>query len=588
VKDHLPLSQHNKSSSNLRGWIIYSRVSTEEQVTGHSLENQLGLCRDWLKKQGLPILTVITDGGASGKNLKRQGMFRIRELVRQGIVDGVVVTKVDRLSRSLWDTLSLVAEFEKNKTELQCVEEPMETRTPGGKLMFQIRSVFAEHERAQISSRQKTSHQYRKKHGYFSGGSIPAGFCSEGSTGKRKLAIDPIWGPIVANLWFLVEEGKSLRDCATYLQTKGVPNRSGGRWSANSVSGILRRSWSRGTLVPSEVHDRVRKLLELRKSPKQARQGGRPPHVRPTPSGNTERVWLLQGIGKCTFCGGALTGTHGTGRLGQKHFYLKCCQRSGHAIGEGQCTAINLPAKSWETAVMKATASLISDSAPILSALARESQAWALQMEPLLARRKQVMGERDEAVNKVRRLVEMASMNDTISRSVAEEVMEWQNRREEADLTLFEIEGEIQQGQLGLSDAEGLISMLKDGLAEMEHATEVETRQILSGLLAWVRLGTTQDGPQPMTLGINVPSSGTYQVEVDEIPNPANPLKQQKTFNHKATPGAIMTPFAPIETSEPAKNCRTPDRDQGFDCTYTMADQSRPYPNRRAGGASRC
>ena len=121
--------------SPAKPWVAYTRVSSEEQTLGHSMQNQALICRDFASKQSLQLLEIIEDAGVSGKNMTgRPGMQRLRELVRAGLIGGILVAKLDRLSRSLMDMLTLVTELEQAHVELQCVLEPLETRTPTGKL----------------------------------------------------------------------------------------------------------------------------------------------------------------------------------------------------------------------------------------------------------------------------------------------------------------------------------------------------------------------------------------------------------------------------------------------------------------------
>jgi site-specific DNA recombinase len=497
-------------SVNPKPWVAYVRVSTEEQALGHSLDSQAQICRDYAAQHNLALMDTVTDAGLSAKNLTRDGMQRIRELAASGAIGGVLVTKLDRLSRSLLDMLTLVAEFEAAQVELQCVLEPLETRTPSGKMLFRMRAIFAEYEREQIADRQRISNAYRRQHGYFAGGCIPAGFRSVGADGKRKLEPDPVWGPVVAACWLMVENGCSLRDCATYLQEQGVPCRTKGRWSTSTVSNFFRKDWACQGLVSRDQHERARAILSQRHSPHHARRGPRRLDARPSPSPLTTRVWPLQGVGRCAHCGSALVGTHGNGN-GGRYNYLQCCGRAHQATGSGACMATRLPAEAWERAVVEALQHVSTNDEVLLSVLARETAAWVERTAPLQQRRLALQSTREEADRTVTRLVRLAAENDLLQRAVAEELGAAQRRKEQALAELASVESDLQAAREGLGSFEDIIGLLKDGLAELAHADPEQQRLVLSGLLAWVKMGTTADGPLPLELGLRVPTAASHR-----------------------------------------------------------------------------
>src|SRR5215831_3124227 len=102
----------------------YSRVSTDMQAEqGVSLEAQMEKIKAMAVVQGVELMDIITDGGESAKSLNRPGIQRLLSLVRQGEVDSVIVTKLDRLTRSVKDLAELLDCFEKNNVSLVSVAE---------------------------------------------------------------------------------------------------------------------------------------------------------------------------------------------------------------------------------------------------------------------------------------------------------------------------------------------------------------------------------------------------------------------------------------------------------------------------------
>ena len=120
--------------------IGYARVSTMEQ--------NLDLQRDALKAAGCK---KIIEDTASGGKVKRDGLERVRELLRKG--DVLVVWRLDRLGRSLKHLIELMAELEGQGIGFQSMTEAIDTTTPGGKLVFHIFGALAEFERNLIRER---------------------------------------------------------------------------------------------------------------------------------------------------------------------------------------------------------------------------------------------------------------------------------------------------------------------------------------------------------------------------------------------------------------------------------------------------
>lgn len=121
--------------------IGYARVSTRDQ----NPQSQL----DQLEEAGCEKIFV---DHASGKDTRnRTDLGRLLDHVRKG--DVVVVTQLDRLSRSLMDLLNLVDRLGKLGVQLRSLKEPFDTTTRNGKLSFHIMGVLAEYERDRIRER---------------------------------------------------------------------------------------------------------------------------------------------------------------------------------------------------------------------------------------------------------------------------------------------------------------------------------------------------------------------------------------------------------------------------------------------------
>lgn len=120
--------------------IGYARVSTQEQT--------LDMQTDALEKNG--CRTIYTDKASSTKEAK-PAFDEMMKNLREG--DSVVIWKLDRLGRSTRALIDLVAGLDKRKVNLISLNDPIDTTSPGGILVFQIFCALAEHERNIIVQR---------------------------------------------------------------------------------------------------------------------------------------------------------------------------------------------------------------------------------------------------------------------------------------------------------------------------------------------------------------------------------------------------------------------------------------------------
>src|SRR5262245_44341578 len=121
-------------------WIGYVRVSTQEQADGGvSLAAQQKRIRAWSDMHEIELLDVVADEGASAKNLARPGLQRVLQALREGEADGVVVAKLDRLTRRTRDLLDLVEELcQQRGLGLVSINETIDTSNAAGRLVLTV------------------------------------------------------------------------------------------------------------------------------------------------------------------------------------------------------------------------------------------------------------------------------------------------------------------------------------------------------------------------------------------------------------------------------------------------------------------
>ncbi len=129
---------------------IYCRVSTEEQ----NVDKQEGICKEYCKRNNLIIYKIYKDV-ISGKTTSRPSFDKLLYDMRQYKFNCIMVTKLDRIGRSLKHLLSLFDEFIVKGVNFIATTQNIDTSTASGKLQLQILGAFAEFERNIISERTK-------------------------------------------------------------------------------------------------------------------------------------------------------------------------------------------------------------------------------------------------------------------------------------------------------------------------------------------------------------------------------------------------------------------------------------------------
>jgi DNA invertase Pin-like site-specific DNA recombinase len=217
--------------------IGYIRVSTEKQAdSGVSLEAQEAKIRAMAVVQGADLAEAIVDAGESAKSLKRPGMERLLSLVDAGLVDTVIIAKLDRLTRSVADLAELLKRFERRGVSLVSVADSLDTRSAAGRLVLNIMVSVSQWEREAIGERTRDAMSHKRSKGERVG-TIPFGFrMAEGSN----LEEDPAEQDILARIRQLKAAGNTTRQIAEELNRQGFTTRRGTAWRFQYVAAALK------------------------------------------------------------------------------------------------------------------------------------------------------------------------------------------------------------------------------------------------------------------------------------------------------------------------------------------------------------
>ena len=169
---------------------IYTRKSSEEGLDQqfNSLHAQRDACASYVasqKAEGWVLLpTEYDDGGLSGGTLERPAMQRLLVDVDEGLVDQIVVYKIDRLTRSLADFAKIVERLDGAGASFVSVTQSFNTATSMGRLTLNMLLSFAQFEREVTAERIRDKIAASKRKGLWMGGNVPLGYEADGRTLK--------------------------------------------------------------------------------------------------------------------------------------------------------------------------------------------------------------------------------------------------------------------------------------------------------------------------------------------------------------------------------------------------------------------
>ena len=225
---------------------VYTRKSSEEGLEQefNSLDAQREAGLAYIQSQRaegwVALLDPYDDGGVSGGTLERPALQRLLRDVEAGLVDVIVVYKIDRLSRSLMDFAKLVETFEKHQVTFVSVTQQFNTTTSMGRLTLNVLLSFAQFEREVIGERIRDKFAASRRKGMWMGGNVPLGYRVE----ARKLVVVESEAELVRRIFARFAALGSALKVARELNAAGETTKR------RPHNGVLRggRAWTKGDI----------------------------------------------------------------------------------------------------------------------------------------------------------------------------------------------------------------------------------------------------------------------------------------------------------------------------------------------------
>ena len=317
----------------------YCRVSSDEQAAhGISIEAQRDILNGYAAMSQSEIV-IFEDAGFSGKNTQRPALQQLLAELPAAHVSAVVVWKLDRLSRSLRDTLTMIEDiFQPAGASLVSVTESIDTSTPSGRMMLNLLASFAQLEREQDSDRVVMSHKHLARDCQYLGGHVPLGYRIDEN---KHYQLDPVRAAIVRHVFDLYLARCGYSSILGYLNSPEVFPLTGKNkiYTKSALNFLLRNEIYAGVYLRRMGADPRHRIT----APETIRIPGGVPAIlsadewqrvcaicAENASGykttyKARNVYPLSGLVRCSVCGHIMSIRHGgKARSGETERYYVC------------------------------------------------------------------------------------------------------------------------------------------------------------------------------------------------------------------------------------------------------------------------
>ena len=351
---------------------LYLRVSTARQAEHDvSIPDQKRQGEAYCESRGLQLVETFIEPGASATNDRRPEFQRMIEAgtSKPAPFDVVVVHSFSRFFRDHFELEFYVRKLAKNGVKLVSITQEMGD-DPMHVMMRQIMALFDEYQSKENAKHVMRALKENARQGFWNGSLPPIGYRTvaaeqRGAKTKKKLEIDPLHADTVRLIYRLALEGDGttgqmgVKNIVSYLDSRRIFTRDGGRWGIGQVHRILTRRTYMGEhefnkrsktkelkpvseivtvpvppIIDKDTFEAVQKLLKARN-----------PKVMPARviSGPT----MLTGLIHCAKCGGAMTIR--TGKGGRYRYYA-CSMKARQ--GPTACEGMAVPMEKLDDLVV--------------------------------------------------------------------------------------------------------------------------------------------------------------------------------------------------------------------------------------------
>jgi site-specific DNA recombinase len=477
---------------------IYARVSTDEQAQKFGLSSQVTELRALAESKGytIPPGAEYLDEGHSGSVLERPALTRLREAIRAGAVQVVLVHDPDRLSRKLAHQYLLTEEIEGAGVRLEFKTTPRED-SPEGQLLLNVKGVIGEYERLKIRERTMRGKREKARRGLIPAGPVPFGYRPD-PTAPGRLAVHEEEARVVRLMFGrLLDDQRSVRKIAEELTRAGTRAPKGPRWAPATVKRLLSseayigRLWFNRTIgtgstrrrrpeaewIPLDVPALIARPL-FERAQAQLRRNRTMLAGRPSP-----RFYLLRGLLVCGGCGRRWYGvTHRTWR------YYRCTGRN-RFFNLDSCRLPSRPVAALEALIWETVIGVLRQ--PALLAQQLEAHRTTLGVRDVEVRSEAAHLERQLAAldRKEARLLDLYLDGAGDSPAVRRKLAELARRRTALTERAAQIRARVAQAEADAARQDGIARACRRALKGLAALDAEGRRQLLLALVDRVVIG---------------------------------------------------------------------------------------------------
>lgn len=243
------MSYNNSNTDEMiKNVVIYTRVSSAEQVEGFSLETQVEDLEKFIAYKGYTLLEKFQDRGISAKDIENRDDYKkMMKYIKTNAkgpnkVDAIIVWKLSRFSRNSLDLQQALQELEQLNCHLIAEKDGLNTFNDMNKVILKLLGIFAELERTNIANNVRSGMKKGAQEGNWMGGVAPYGYKNVPKTSPdgSTLEINDQEAAILRKIFKLYADNNGYAKIADILNNKlMVKTRRNNYWTFNTISQIL-------------------------------------------------------------------------------------------------------------------------------------------------------------------------------------------------------------------------------------------------------------------------------------------------------------------------------------------------------------
>ena len=529
----------------------YARVSTVMQAERDSIINQQENLKRYAELRGRPSKLYI-DPGVSAKDKDRPAFQELIKDIESGLVSTVVVTKLDRITRSLKDMMWLLDFFNEHCVEFVSITQNFDTSTPVGRFGLSLLGSVAQLERELTAERVADDMKDRARRGKWNGGVVPHGYVSqslayrlylerkarenlngnghnhkavleetarleadptvkaEADAFARKkvpspkiLLVDDDESKVIKEIFNLYLNHKSFRAVVHVLNSQRIKTRNAETWAASSIRRILQNPIYIGALTynkrqgvkhtskprPIEEHIIAENVVQSIVSKETFEEVQRIiAEQSHVAPASKSSDYLLTGIVYCEHCGGRMHGSTGFSKKGNRNYRYYRCW-THTAKGSSVCKGNSIDMETLEDLVVGELKQLGLKPELLVERTGERSKQFHEQIVPMKNKESILDGKLKELERRSLNLIELYEQTLITKDEFVTRRKTLDSEKATIEQELMNVRTELAANQLSKFDVDSILYALRNLGEVYDHLEFAERKELLRSILSSVVVG---------------------------------------------------------------------------------------------------